>query len=161
VTDEFQFQGHKGSTVEIAVESGCIFVMDGLLLPPTLRFEGQPYSDGWRLLNRLKSNDIESRARECSWNFIFLAEAIKRTVFGFGLARSLRRATDKVLTEARNNAFNSVEVTEITAWRFLGVHWVSVGAHFRSLQKSNQIKALAARRRDLAMVQRIPGAERL
>ena len=147
--------------METAVESGCIFVMDGLLLPPILRFEGQPYSDGWRLLNRLKSNDIESRARDCSWNFMFLAEVIKRTVFGFGRARSLRRATDKVLTEARNNAFNSVEVTEITARQFLGMHWVSVDAHFRSLQKSNQIKALAARRRDLAMVQLIPGAERL
>ena len=147
--------------MEIAVESGCIFVMDGLLLPPILRFEGQPYSDGWRLLNSLKSNDIDLRARDCGWNFMFLAEVIKRTVFGFGRARSLRRATDKVLTEARNNAFNSVEVTEITARRFLGMHWVSVGAHSRSLQKSHQIKAFAGRRRDLAMVRRVPGAERL
>ena len=86
---------------------------------------------------------------------------MRRTVFGFGRVGSLRRATNKVLGEARKNAFNSVEVTEITARKFLGVHWVSVGAHFRSLQKSNQIKALAARHHDLTMVQRIPGAERL
>ena len=146
--------------METAVESGCIFVMDGLLLPATLRFEGQPYSDGWRLLNSLKSNDIDLRARDCGWNFIYLAAGMRCTVFGFGRAWSLRKAMDKLLTEARQNAFNSVEVTEITARRLLVLHWVSVRAHSRSLQKSNQIKTLPARRRDLAMAH-VAGAERL
>ena len=147
--------------MEIVLERGCIFLMDGLLLPPALRFEGNSYSNGWRLLSRLTSGQVELRARASSWNFIYLAEVMRRTIFGFGRVGSLRRATNKVLGEARKNAFNSVEVTEITARKFLGVHWVSVGAHFRSLQKSNQIKALAARHHDLTMVQRIPGAERL
>ena len=147
--------------MEIAFERGSIFLMDGLLLPPPLRFEGHSYSDGWRLLNRLTGGEIELRARDCSWNFMFLAEVMRRTVFGFGRMGSLRSATNKLLGEAQRNAFNSVEVTEITARRFLGMHCVSVGAHFRSLQKSNQIKTLAARHRDLTMVQRIPGAERL
>ena len=147
--------------MEIMLERGCIFLMDGLLLPPPLRFEGHSYSEGWRLLNRLTAGEIELRARNSSWNFISLAEVMRRTVVGFGRAGSLRRATSKLLGDAQRNAFNSVEVTEITACRFLGVHWVSVGAHFRSLQKSNHIKGLAARHRDLIMVQRIPGAERL
>lgn len=147
--------------MEIILERGCIFLMDGLLLPPALRFKGHLYSDGWRLIDRLTSSEIESRARDSSWNFIFLAGVMKRTVFGFGRSGSLRKATNKVLGEARRNAFNSLEVTEITARRFLGVHWASVGAHCRSLQKSNQIKTLAARHRDLIMVQRIPGADRL
>lgn len=147
--------------MEIVLERGSIFLMDRLLLPPPLRFEGHSYSDGWRLLNRLTGGEIELRARNCSWNFVFQADVITRTVFGFGRVGSLRRATNKVLGEAQRNAFNAVEVTEITARRFLGMHCVSVGAHFRSLQKSNQIKPLAARHRDLATVQRIPGAERL
>ena len=147
--------------MEIVLERGCIFLMDGLLLPPRLRFEGRSFSDGWRLLHQLKSGEIELRARDCSWNFIFLAEVLTGTGFGLGRARSLRRATNKVLAEARKNAFNSLEVTEITAWEFLGVHCVSVGAHFRSLQKSHQIKNFAARHHDLAVVQRNPGAERL
>lgn len=147
--------------MEIALESGCIFVMSGLLLPPALRFEGQAYSDRWTLVNLLKSREVNSRARDCGWNFIFLAEAMRRTVFGFGRAGSLRRATNKVLDDARKNAFNSVEVTEITARRFFGVHWVSVGAHSRSLQKSLHLKELSVRRRELAMGQRVPGAKRL
>jgi hypothetical protein len=57
--------------VETAIENGCIFVMDRLLLPAALRFQGRRYADGWPLLNSLKSNDIELRARDCGWNFIF------------------------------------------------------------------------------------------
>ena len=147
--------------MKTVVENGCIFVMDGLLLPATLRFEGQPYSDGWRLVHSLKGNDIDLRARDCGWSFIYLAAGMRSTVFGFGQAWSLRKAMNKLLAEARENAFNSVEVTEITAHRLLGVHWVSIRAHSRSLQKSNQIKALPARRHEMANGQRIPGAERL
>ena len=102
---------------------------------------------------------IDLRARDCGWNFIYLAAGMRGTEFGFGRAWSLRKAIAKLLTEARQNAFNSVEVTEITARRLLVLHWVSVRAHSRSLQKSNLIKTLPARRRDLAMAQRVPGAE--
>jgi len=98
----------------------------------------------------LKSNDIELRARDCGWNFIYLAAGMKRTGLGLGQASSLRKAITKLLTEARQNAFNSVEVTEVTARQLLGLHWVSVAAHPRSLQQSHQIKALPARRRELA-----------
>ena len=145
--------------METVVESGCIFVMDGLLLPATLRFEGQPYSDGWRLLNSLKSNDMDVRARDCGWNFIYLAAGMRRTGFGFGRALSLRKAIVKLLTEARQDAFNSIEVTEIIGHRLLVLHWVSVRAHSRSLQKSNQIKTLPGRRRDLATARRVSRAE--
>ena len=147
--------------METAVENGCIFVMDGLLLPATLRFEGRPYSDGWRLLNTVKSNDIDLRARDTGWSFIYLAAGMRSTVFGLGRAWSLRKAMNNLLAEARQNAFNSVEVTEVTARQLLGLHWVSVRAHSRSLQKSNQIKAFSARRRELAKARRIPAAERL
>ena len=146
--------------MECTIENGCIFVMDGLMLPPTLRFAGQHSSDGWRFLNNLKSNDIDLRTRDCGWNFMFLAEGMRCTVFGFGRTWSLRKAMNKLLAAAREDAFNSVEVTEISTRRFLGMHWVSVGAHSRSLQKSNQIRAFAARHRDLTMAQRVPGAER-
>ncbi len=147
--------------MELALENGCTFVMNGLLLPPSLRFEGQPYSDGWKLLKSLKSDEIEVRARACGWNFVFLAAAMRRTVFGLQRAGSLRRATNHLLAEARKGAFNSMEITEVNARRFLGLHMVSVGAHSRSLQKGHQVKDISERRRDLAMGQRPPGAERL
>jgi hypothetical protein len=147
--------------MEIILENGSIVFMNGLILPPTLRFEGQPYSEGWRLLRSLKSSEIDTRARACGWNFIFLAEVMRRTVFGLGRAWALRKATNKVLAEARKNAFNSVEITEITARQFLGLHCVTVRAHSRSLQRSFHVKDISTRRRELEMGQCVPGAERL
>lgn len=146
--------------MEIALQDGCVFLMNGLIVPPALRFDGQPYSEGWRLLRSRKSGEVDSHARDCGWNFIFLAAAMRRTVFGFGRASALRKATNKLLAEARKGAFNSVEITKITAWQFLGLHCVTVGAHSRSLQKSFQVKDISSRRRELAMGQ-VPGAERL
>lgn len=146
---------------EIALQNGCIFVMEGTLLPPALRCEGQPYPDGWRLLKSVKSDEVDLRARNCGWNYFFVGGAMRRTVVGFGRAWSLRRATDQLLAEARKNAFNSVELTQITARQFLGLHWVSVAAHSRSLQKSRHVRDISARRGDPAMAQPIPGAERI
>jgi hypothetical protein len=147
--------------VEIVLENGCLFLMKGLIAPPTLRFEGQSYSEGWKLLRGLKSSEIDSRAGDCGWNFIFLAETMRRTAFGLGRDRALRKATNKFLAEARKNAFNSVEITEITARQFLGLYCVTVAAHSRSLQKSERINDISMRRRELAMYQCVPGAERL
>jgi hypothetical protein len=147
--------------VEIVLENGCLFLMTGLIVPPTLCFEGQPYSQGWKLLCGLKSSEIDSRAGGCGWNFIFLAEAMRRTVFGHSRVSALRRATNKILAESRKNAFNSVEITEITARQFLGLHCVTVAAHSRSLQKSERIRDILTRRRELTMHQCVPGAERL
>jgi len=147
--------------VEIVLADGCLFLMKRLIVPPTLRFEGQPYSEEWRLLRSLKSSEVDSRAQGCGWNFIFLAEAMRRTVFGLGRPWALRRATNKILAEVRKNAFNSVEITKITARQFLGLHCVTVAAHSRSLQKSERIRDISTRRRELAMYQCVPGAERL
>lgn len=147
--------------MEIAVQNGCMFVMNGLIVPAPLRFEGQLYSEGWKLLRSVKSGDIDTPARDCGWNFIFLAEAIRRTMFGFGRAGALRRAMNKLLAETRENAFNSLEITTVTARHFLGLQWVTVVAHFRSLQKSAHLKDVATRRRELTMGHCIPGAERL
>lgn len=147
--------------MEIALQNGCMFLVNGLLVPPGMRFEGQPYSDGWRLLRSSKSSDIDGCARDCGWNFFFMAEVVKRTMFGLARGSALRRAATRVLAQAGTDAFNAVEITEITARKFLGLHWVTVAVHLRSLQKSSQLKDLAGRRRQMSGGMCAPGAERL
>jgi hypothetical protein len=56
--------------MEIVLENGCMFVLAGLILPPTLRFDGQSYSEAWRLLRSLKSSEIDARARDCGWSML-------------------------------------------------------------------------------------------
>lgn len=134
--------------METGLHHGSMFIMDGLLLPPALRFEGKPYCDGWRLVRGLNSQEIDTCARDCGWNLISIGSGMKRSALGFGRAWSLRRATDRLLVEARKNAFNAMEITHVNARQFLGLHLVSVSAHSRSLQKGGRVKDLSARRRD-------------
>lgn len=70
--------------MEIAVQDGCVFVMEGTLLPPALPFEGQSYLNGWRLLKSLKSDEVDLRARNCGWNYFFVGNAMSRTVGSLG-----------------------------------------------------------------------------
>ena len=124
--------------MDIALENGCMFVMDGLLLPPALRFEGKPYPDGWRLVSGLRSQEIDHRARACGWSLISMGSSMRRTAIGFKRADSLRRAAGYLLGETRKNAFNAMEITGISSRRFFGLHLVSVAAHCRSLQKGSR-----------------------
>jgi hypothetical protein len=138
-----------------------MFVVDGLIVPPSLRFEGQAYSNGWKLLRSVKSSEIDASVRDCGWNFVFMAELMKRTAFGMARGSSLRKAADKILSQTKESAFNAVEITGVRTRQFLGIHCATVAAHARSLQKGPQVRDISARRRELAMGMCIPGAERL
>ena len=147
--------------METSVVDGSMFLVNGLIVPPSLRFEGRPYFDGWRILSNLKSSEIGRRARDCGWNFLFMAELTKRSVFGLSRGSALRSAAKKILSQAQRDAFNAVEMTELIHRQALGLHYVTVCAHFRSLQKSSHLNSVSARRRGLATSMCVPGAERL
>jgi len=145
--------------MDIALETGCMFVLEGFLLPPALRFESQPYSDGWRLVRGLRSQEIDRQARDCGWSLVSRGSSMRRTAIGLARAGSLQRATSYLLGETRKNAFNAMEITRITSRRFLGLYMVGVSAHSRSLQKGFRWNALPAVR-EVAEAPRIPTAER-
>jgi len=147
--------------VETSLIDGSVFLVNGLIVPPSLRFAGRRYSDGWRILSNLKSSEIDARARDCGWNFFFMAELTKRSVFGLSRGAALRSAAKKILSQAQRDAFNAVEITELIHRQVLGLHYVTMCAHFRNLQKSSHLNSVSARRRELATSMGVPGAERL
>ena len=147
--------------METSVVDGSMFLVNGLIAPPSLRFAGRPYSDGWRILSNLQSSEIGTRAGDCGWNFFFMAELTKRSVFGLSRGAALRSAAKKILSQAQRDAFNAVKITELIHRQVLGLHYVTICANFRSLQKSSHLNSVSARRRELATSMFVPGAERL
>ena len=137
-------------TLALAIKNGSMFVANGLLVPPSLRFEGQSYSKPWKLLRNLNRAEIEVRAHECGWNFFFVAELTKRTAIGLDCGRTLRRAADRILLDDSAVAYNAVEITGLAVRRFLGLYWVTLTADSRSLQKSTLREGITERRRQLA-----------
>lgn len=117
------------------INMGTIFIEEGTPLPDSLKFESEPYSNGWRSVKNLNGYGLDRKIREVGWTFFDLAQ-IKASVFGFDREKAARRALNRVLANAKEEKFNSLEVTQVAAKRFLGLPYVTVSAHVRHIQES-------------------------
>jgi hypothetical protein len=63
------------------ITTGSILIEEGTLLPESLRFESEPYSNGWRLVRNLDGYGLERKIRLAGWNFFYMAGEIKASVF--------------------------------------------------------------------------------
>jgi len=62
------------------ISKGTILIEEGTLLPDSLRFESEPYSNGWRIVRNLDGFGLERKIRETGWNFFYMAGEISERV---------------------------------------------------------------------------------
>ena len=117
------------------IKMGTILIEGGALLPDSLRFESEPYSKGWRLVKNLDGYGLDRKIRQAGWTFFYMAQ-IKASAFGFDREKAVRRAVNRVLANLRSEKFNSLEINQVAAKRFLGLPYVTVSAHRRHIQES-------------------------
>ena len=117
------------------IKIGAIFIEDGTRLPNSLKFESDPYSNGWRSVKNLNGYELDRKIREVGWAFFDLAQ-IKASVFGFDRAKAEGRAVGRILANLKLKHFNALEIGQVTAKRFLGLPYVTVSAHVRHVQES-------------------------
>ena len=118
------------------IKMGTILIEEGALLPESLRLESEPYSNGWRLVKDLDGYGLDRKIREAGWTFFYMAGEIKESVLGFDGEQTKRRAIKRILAKLKSAKFNCLEITQITAKRFLGLPYVTVSAHSRHIQES-------------------------
>jgi hypothetical protein len=118
------------------IKAGTILIAEGAILPKSLLFESEPYAYGWRLVKKLDSNGFDQIIGQASWNFFYIAGAIETKAFGSNSKKTTRKAIKQVIAKLRARNFNCLEITQVTAKRFLGLPYVSVSAHSRHIQKS-------------------------
>lgn len=114
---------------------GTIFIEEGTPSPSSLKFESEPYSNGWRLVKNLNGCELDRRLRAVGWNLFSLAQ-IKASVFDFNRERAVRRAVKRVLAKVTSDDFNALEISQVAVKRFLGLTYVAVSAYARHLQES-------------------------
>ncbi len=117
------------------IKVGTIFIEEGTSVPNSLKFESEPYSNGWRSVKNLNGYGLDRKIREVGWTFFNLAQ-IKASVFGFDREKGARRALDRVLAKVKSDNFNSLEISQVAAKHFLGLPYVAVSAQVRHLQES-------------------------
>jgi hypothetical protein len=116
------------------------------VIPQPLRVKSEPYWRAWEMIAE-DGNILDRDLRTAGWNFFFLAATIQATVWGHRTEKNVRRAMKRVLAEAKLLTFNCLEVTEVSAKRFLGLPYLRVSAHSRHIQKSPFLQSHAERSR--------------
>ena len=117
------------------IKIGTVFIEESTPLPNSLKFESEPYSNGWRSVKNLNGYGLDRKIRQVGWTLFNLAQ-IKASVFGFDREKAARTALNRVLANVKSDNFNSLEISQVAAKRFLGLPYVTVSAHVRHLQES-------------------------
>ncbi len=118
------------------IKTGTILIKEGALLPESLRFESEPYADGWREVKNLDGCGLDRKIREAAWTFFYMAGEISASVFGSDREEAVFKAVKRVLAKLKSDRCNSLEITQVTRKRFLGLPYVTVSAHARHIQES-------------------------
>ena len=118
------------------IKKGTILIAKDVVLPGSLHFESQPYSNGWKLVKNLDGHQLERKICDAGWNFFYMAGEVNASAFGFNGVKALSRAINQVLANLKPEKFNSLEITRVTEEPFLGLRRVTVSAHARHIQKS-------------------------
>jgi len=122
------------------IKTGTILIKEGALLPESLRFGSEPYSNGWRLVNNLDGYGLDRKISEAGWTSSYLAGDINARVIGFDGEKTKRKAIKRILARLRFDKFNCLEITQVAAKRFLGLPCVIVSAHWLYIQESLVLK---------------------
>jgi hypothetical protein len=117
------------------INRGTVLIEEGTPLPNSLKFDSEPYSNGWRSVKNLNGYGLDRKIREAGWTFFSLAQ-IQASVFGFDREKAIRRAVNRVLADAKSDNVNSLEITQVVSKRFLGLAYATVSAHPRHIQES-------------------------
>ena len=127
------------------IEVGTILMKDWPLMTQLLELESEPCSGNWSRVKSLDGFALERKIKAAGWNFFFMAAEIKVMFFGALGAKKIQNALQRILGKVRGQDFNCLEVTGISAKRFLGVPYTSVSAHSRHIQKSCQLDDIEQR----------------
>jgi hypothetical protein len=117
------------------VQVGTILIEDRPLVTRILDLESESYSGNWSVIKAIDGLALDRKIHAAGWNFFFMAEEVKATVFGSLAAKSIQKALKRICLKVRKQDFNCLEVTKMVENRFLGVPYITVCTHPRHIQQ--------------------------
>ncbi|MGA8311514.1 MAG: hypothetical protein WB755_15895 [Terriglobales bacterium] len=117
------------------IQVGTILIEDRPLVTQILDLESESYSGNWSVIKAIDGFAFDRKIHAAGWNFFFIAEEVKATVFGSLAARSIQKALKRILVKVRKQDFSYLEVTKMVENRFLGVPYITVCTHPRHIQQ--------------------------
>jgi hypothetical protein len=119
-----------------ALTVGTILIEESPQITELLGLKNEPYSGNWSVVKTLDGFALDQKIHAAGWTFFFMATEVKVMFFGALGSKKIQTALQRILAKVRHQDFNSLEITEIVAKRFLGVPYATVSAHSRHIQQS-------------------------
>ena len=127
------------------IQVGAILIEDRPLVTQILDLESEPYSGNWSVVKAMDGFALDRKIHAAGWNFFFMAEEVKATVFGSLAAKSIQKALKRIFLKVRKQNFNCLEITKMVENRFLGVPYITVYAHPRHIQQGGLLDSAKLR----------------
>jgi|SRR5579871_775744 len=128
------------------INVGTILVKEWLGMPKLAGLDTEPCVGEWSLVKVIDAFALEREIHAAEWHLFFMATEVKTMFFGFLGEEKIKCALKRILAKVKLQHFNAVEVTDITAGRFLGIPYVTVSAHSRHMQQSCNLDSSESRR---------------
>ena len=81
------------------VQVGTILIEDRPLVTRILNLESESYSGNWSVVKAIDGFALDRKIHAAGWNFFFMAEEVKATVFGSLAAKNIQKAFEADLFE--------------------------------------------------------------
>jgi hypothetical protein len=114
---------------------GSILVRETTVFPAGVSVDSEAFLPGWKLIRNLNGYGLARMIAKANWNFFYLAGEIRTTTFGRGGSAAFRRALKRIVAKHEGQNYNSLEITRVTAKRFLGIPFLSIAANSRHIQE--------------------------
>ena len=116
------------------LKNGTIMIKEGIALPDAFNLQSEPYSAGWRVVTSCEGVGLDKHLQGAGWTFFYMAAPVRVRVLGFGMGRTLRKAFHKIVSSAPIPKFNCLEINEALPKCFLGLVYLCMSGHARSIQ---------------------------
>ena len=127
------------------IQVGAILIEDRPLVTQILDLEIELYSGNWGVVKAIDGFALDRKIHAAGWNFFFMAEEVKATVFGSLAAKNIQKALKRIFLKVRKQNFNCLEVTKMIENRFLGVPYITVCTHPRHIQQGGLLDSAKLR----------------
>ncbi len=120
------------------ITPGTILIDKDAPRPVCFHLQHEPFPGAWiSVQHNLSPRDLELELSTTGWTFLYMANAIRATAFGFHRERMIHAALKRVIANVREQRCNCLEIDDVATHSFLGVPYVNVSAHARHIQKGN------------------------
>ena len=118
------------------IHVGTILIEEGTHLPESLVVGTHPCSRGWSCIIGSTSAQLDKEIDSAGWTFFYMAGEIQTGGFGFNDQSGMDHAIAHLIKAVKLQHCNCLEITQMRRRSFLGLHYTSLGAHARHIQKS-------------------------